>query len=474
MTEHPVIIQGGMGAGVSNWRLARAVSSSGQLGVVSGVALDSIVARRLQDGDPGGHMRLALDHFPVPRIAERIWTRYYIAGGKSASAPYRTLPMHSLKTCRELVELALASNYAEVWLARLGHENAVGINYLEKVQMPVLPSLYGAMLAGVDYVLMGAGIPIKVPGVLDTFANHQTATYPLNVVGARGEDVVLSFDPREYVEIELQPLKRPKFLAIISSNVLAATMLKRSNGRVDGFVIEGPTAGGHNAPPRGKLQVDEHGEAIYGERDQVDLAKIRELGAPFWLAGGYGSAAKLAEAIEQGAAGIQVGTAFAFCAESGLSHEYKHQLLQAAVAGEAKVVTDLLASPTNFPFKSAKLSGTVSDPAVYEARLRVCDLGYLREVYRRDDGTVGYRCAAEPVASYVAKGGVPEETVGRKCLCNGLMANIGLGQIRAGNHAEEGFVTAGNQLSAIADFLAHGASSYSASEVIAKLTGGSA
>jgi nitronate monooxygenase len=31
----PIIIQGGMGAGVSDWRLARAVSITGQLGVVT-------------------------------------------------------------------------------------------------------------------------------------------------------------------------------------------------------------------------------------------------------------------------------------------------------------------------------------------------------------------------------------------------------------------------------------------------------
>ncbi len=35
----PLVIQGGMGVGVSNWRLARAVSSLGQLGVVSGAGV---------------------------------------------------------------------------------------------------------------------------------------------------------------------------------------------------------------------------------------------------------------------------------------------------------------------------------------------------------------------------------------------------------------------------------------------------
>ena len=66
---NPVIIQGGMGAGVSNWRLAQAVSRLGQLGLVSGTALDPILARRLQDGDPGGHMRRGLDAFPFPAMA---------------------------------------------------------------------------------------------------------------------------------------------------------------------------------------------------------------------------------------------------------------------------------------------------------------------------------------------------------------------------------------------------------------------
>ena len=45
----PKIIQGGMGASVSNWSLAQAVSKLGQLGVVSGTALDEAIARRLQE-----------------------------------------------------------------------------------------------------------------------------------------------------------------------------------------------------------------------------------------------------------------------------------------------------------------------------------------------------------------------------------------------------------------------------------------
>src|SRR5208283_2526842 len=105
--KYPVIIQGGMGAGVSNWRLAQAVSRLGQLGVVSGTALDHILARRLQDGDPGGHMLRALEHFPQLAMAERIWEAYYIPGGKKEKQSYKTLPLHAKEMPRLCVELCI-------------------------------------------------------------------------------------------------------------------------------------------------------------------------------------------------------------------------------------------------------------------------------------------------------------------------------------------------------------------------------
>ena len=465
----PSIIQGGMGAGISDWRLARAVSSIGQLGVVSGTALDAILARRLQVGDPGGHMRRALDHFPVPAIADRVWQRHYVAGGKQANRPFAPLPMHAKDETPERLELLVVANFVEVYLAREGHGGRVGINYLEKIQLPHLPSLYGAMLADVDYVLMGAGIPVRIPGVLDRFVRHEAATYPLSVVGAQaGDDTTLSFDPRVTVSPDLPPLRRPNFLPIVASHVLALTLIKRANGAVNGFVVEGATAGGHNAPPRGKLRIDEAGEPIYGERDVVNLEKIRGLGLPFWLAGGYGDRRMLEAAQAVGAAGVQVGTAFAFCEESGLRADYKRALLHDVTAGKARVFTDPRASPTGFPFKVAQLAGTMSDAAVHEARSRVCDLGYLREAYRRDDATVGFRCASEPVGAYQTKGGGAEETVGRKCICNALIANIDLGQVR-GRSVEPGIVTSGDDLSGVTRFMSPGTTRYTAADVIAAI-----
>jgi len=473
MNSNPVIIQGGMGAGISNWRLAHAVSQLGQLGVVSGTALDQIFARRLQDGDMGGHMRRGLDHFPFPAMGERIWQSYYIEGGKPENGPYKTLPMQAKDTPRELTELCIVANFAEVYLAREGHENPVGINYLEKIQVPHLASIYGAMLAGVGYILMGAGVPMKIPGVLEQFIHHAPATYPMHVTGAQeGDDATMTFDPRKVMEADLPPLTRPKFFAIVSSNTLATTIVKRAAGKVDGFVIERPTAGGHNAPPRGKLQLDKAGEPVYGERDSVDLEKIRELGLPFWLAGGYGSPEKVREALALGAAGVQVGTAFAYCEESGLRDDYKQALLRKVISFDARVCTDPVASPTSFPFKVARLEGTISEDEVYLARRRICDLGFLREAYRTAEGTIDYRCAAEPVTQYIAKGGKLESTLGKKCLCNALLADIGHPQVRCGKYVEHGLVTSGDGLMGISRFFPANGTSYTAKDVLEKLMNG--
>jgi nitronate monooxygenase len=470
MMQFPKIIQGGMGVGVSNWRLANAVSKIGQLGVVSGTALDSLFVRRLASGDPEGDMRRGLDAFPFPEMAKRVWDEYFIPGGKPAGTPYPLSPMHQRRDLRNVVELCIVSNFVEVYLAREGHKNPVGINFLEKVQMPHLSSIYGAMLAGVGYVLMGAGIPLHIPGVLDAFAMQQPAEYKLSVIGAvPGQDTAMHFDPLDYVEGPLPVLDRPRFLSIVSSNTLATTMLRRASGRVDGFVVESPTAGGHNAPPRGKLQLNANGEPIYGERDMVDFAGMRALGVPFYLAGGYGNPEKVREALDQGAAGVQVGTAFAFTRESGLRPDLKGELLAQAVAGTGEVFTDPLASPTGYPFKVALIQGSYSDPVVTAARTRVCDLGYLREPYATPDGNIGYRCAAEPVANYLSKGGKIEETVGRKCLCNSLMANIGFEQTRKDGFVEPALVTIGDDLNTVAQFLAPGRTSYSAADVVASL-----
>jgi len=464
----PKIIQGGMGVAVSGWRLARAVSRLGQLGVVSGTALAVVLARRLQQGDPDGELRRALSHFPIPRLAAKFIDEYFIPGGKSPSTSFKMTPMPNVRPRADLEELTVVANFVEVFLAKAGHNGPVGINYLEKIQLPTLSSIYGAILAGVDYILVGAGIPRAIPGAIDLLCNGEAASLRLDVDGALpGEEFLSVFDPGPLWQGAAVPvLRRPQVLGIVASATLALTLAKKASGKVDGFVVEGPTAGGHNAPPRGAMQLTTGGEPVYGPRDIPELDKIRNIGLPFWLAGSYGRPGKLADAINLGAVGIQVGTAFAFCEESGILPEVRRQILGASRRQESRVFTDPQASPTGFPFKVAQVPGTISDPDLYAGRHRICDLGYLRRPYRKADGSLGYRCPAEPIANFIAKGGTIAETVGRKCVCNGLSATVGLAQSRPDVGLELPLVTAGDDLSCVEQFLKPGRDSFTAAEVI--------
>lgn len=471
--SHPMIIQGGMGVAVSSCQLAQVVSRLGQLGVVSGTALPGILARRLQFGDLDGKLRYAMQNFPIPEMARRVLDNYFVPGGKAPDAPLKPSPKPTIKHDPSFAELAVVASFVEVFLAKDGHNGLVGINLLEKIQIMTLVTIFGAMLAGVDYVLMGAGIPRTIPGVLDQFAKGEYADLKMDVEGAlSGEEFLSTFDPKSFCGGQVWHLKRPLFLGIVASATLAMTLARKSNGRVDGFVVEGETAGGHNAPPRGPMRLSAGGEPIYGPRDVPELDKIKALGLPFWMAGSYGQPEKLADALRLGAVGIQVGTAFAYSEESGLSPALKKQGIALVRAGKARVFTDPRASPAGFPFKVVQMKGTLSEDDLYKARKRICDLGYLRHLYRKPDGTLGYRCPSEPVEDFVKKGGDIKETVGRKCICNCLPANVGLGQIRPGNKEELALVTSGNDINQVARFLKPGRDSYSAKDVIEYLLAG--
>ena len=146
-------------------------------------------------------------------------------------------------------------------------------------------------------------------------------------------------------------------------------------------------------------------------------------------------------------------------------------MLRAVRDGSIEVFTHPQASPTGFPFKVVRMAGTVSEPEICAQRRRVCDLGYLRRTYRKPDGTLGYRCPGEPEALFVAKGGDIAETPGRKCVCNGLMSTIGLGQIQSGGYREPALLTAGDDVKGLSRFLSVGRNTYSAADVIRYLLG---
>lgn len=465
---HPILIQGGMGIAVSGWKLARAVSQLGELGIVSGTAINTVMVRRLQDGDPEGEVRRAIKAFPHPEIAQNILATYFIEGGRNRNTPYKRSPMFSIDPSMALNQLTVISSFVEVYLAKEGHSGVIGFNLLEKLHLPNMACLYGALLADVDYVVMGAGIPREIPGVLDRLSEHQPATLKIPVVGA-SEDAVMVFDPQKVIPgISQKKLRRPYFFPIVSSSVLAASLKKKSTGEVNGFIVEGPTAGGHNAPPRGPMKLNELGEPIYGQRDVVDLAEMKALELPFWIAGNAATPESLSNALDHGAAGIQIGTLFAFCDESGLDPKYKKIIIDRIRRGENPkdgwIFTDPVSSPTGFPFKAVRLNGSMSEQEVYQKRRRVCDLGYLRHSYQKADGNIGYRCMAEPIEDYQKKGGNIADTKGKKCLCNALMADIGMAQIQ-GWGEELPLLTAGDDLNYLSRLLID-RDHYSAKDVV--------
>ena len=508
------LIQGGMGVYVSNWRLAKAVATARPgvtAGTVSGTALDVVYVRLLQLGDPGGHARRALDAFDAKfgvTIGRRIYDRYFVDGGKAPDASFRSAPMQlvhaagggmaipmpangsatvSLELDDAIIELLIATGFAEVWLAKEGHAGRIFINFLNKIELPLLYTLYGAMLAGVDGVIVGAGNPDGLSAACSLLAQHRTVTRNLSVLYREaGEEFAVSFDPQQIADGKLaeRPLQRPAFLAIVSLEELVKALAASESQAPDGFIIENYTAGGHNANPVGPLKKDALGQPIYSEKDNADLAAIREVGIPFWLAGGYGSHEKLQEAIAAGAVGVQVGSAFALAEESGMKPEYRSAILNALRNGadDAELVRTTLFSPTGFSFKVVQIKDTLADDEVFASRRRICDIGLLQQrgLSKPDESgerTLFQRCPAGPVANYLDRRGLERNTEEKRCLCNGLLACVGLGQVKdvRGQLTEEpAIVTLGDHLDGARRLSRRGQMHYWARDVVDDILGYSA
>ena len=92
MSSYPLIIQGGMGIAVSSYHLAKAVSMAGQLGVVSGTAIDAVMAMRLHYGDILGNVRRSLNNFPVKEIGQQMIDKFYNTNNKIKQMCKFTMP----------------------------------------------------------------------------------------------------------------------------------------------------------------------------------------------------------------------------------------------------------------------------------------------------------------------------------------------------------------------------------------------
>ena len=470
----PEIIQGGMGVHVSGHRLARTVAMAGGLGVVSGTGLDGVYARMLQDGDRGA--RWAIEQFPDQAIAERCSPGTSGPDGRGGK-PYGNLHKWIIdpRTDRQraslgdLQELAVASAFAEVMRAKHHHDGVVGINVLRKIALPIPATIYGAMLAGVDVVLTGAGSPDEMPRLLDALARHEEGVLSVKVLrAAPGAEYATRFAPARVAGLPTgAPLRRPRFLAIVASVDLAAGLASHPpRAQMDSsWKVPRPEVTTPRRVDRGIRSTD----PSYGERDSVDLTAIAAIGLPFWLAGSYGSPEGLRGARDAGARGIQAGTVFALSRESGLTSELKSQVLAKVADRTLSVITDGSASPTGFPFKVHQLEGTLSDSAVRDARERRCDLGYLRQPVFQD-GELVYVCPAEPEPTLKSKGGRPQQATGRVCLCNALFASAGLAQRRHDGYLEAPIFTGGDDLDAVRRLSPQG-DGYSATAALSLIRG---
>jgi NAD(P)H-dependent flavin oxidoreductase YrpB (nitropropane dioxygenase family) len=462
----PLLLGGGMAVGISTPTLVKAFSTYeipclGRglcLGITSGTAAANLLARRLQHGDT--RVRLALDALAAlaPSLdseLDALHTAYFIPGGKAASQPYKPVRAFGLDAPRWLQLLTVAGNFTTVWECKQGHDKPVGINYLQKIELSQLPALYGAMLAGVDYVCVGAGNPAAFPGYLRGLARREPVEQAVHVARATKPHTI-RFDPQGFGGNELPELGEPRFIAIVSTCEQAEQLAGSEATRPFGFVFEGPSAGGHNAPPADYRRI--LGEPPkWGAKDELDLRRLAELREPFWLAGAYGNPEGLRRALEVGAAGVQCGTILALSNESGMSPALRLRVLERIWHKDLAVVTEPLMSPTGFPFKVVQLTGSLSEEAVRSSRERVacCDLGHLvtpvetkRRVTRPDGGIeevvdVQTLCPAEPVEAFTRKGGVMMRRKGTICLCNGLMSTAGYPGIRGG-YVEPPVVTAGD------------------------------
>lgn len=467
--KNPELILGGMGVGITNYKFVNEFLKAGErldkpvLGIVSGTALPVLMLDRLFRKEPDTIR--ALNAFPIPEIAKEILDEYLPEADKIASR--RKLPPKpevlvtgTDQIKRKMIKLVIVSAFVEVYLAKEGHSSPVGINLLEKIQLMHLPTILGAMLAGVNAVFVGAGIPNQIPEVLENFAKGQPASYKLYVES--NDKYTMTLDPMPYIPQGLK-MNLPLFFAIVSHHALAERLAKTV--KVDGFYVENWRAGGHNAPSRGK-EVYKNGEPKYGKRDIADIDRILKLGKLVYVAGG--ALEKLKEVKKLGINGIAFGTAGALCIGSGLREDLAKEIRKRIAAGTFKVKTDIIASPSGFPFKVGKLSGTLSHKKVYKERdkNRICNLGYLEKASKKEGVTdkpidvfvaeggnvkdiIVFRCPAEPVDVYVRKGGKKEDTVGKVCLCNGLCSTAGHTLKTSKGTEEPPIVTLGKDLRSV-------------------------
>ena len=419
----PELIQAGMGAYISSAHLANCTSRLGALGVVSGVGLRQIVITQIRQGDTDA-LEIA-STFPIRSYFDELLR--FVPGGEKAD---RAIPIDVTDPEKSRIprQLSAICAYIEVMRARRGHNGLVGINVMWKLAVTALPTIYGAMLAGVDALLCGAGVPMELPDILAKLRAGENLEYrPLTGTGTNAALEVEADGVADLLSAQSEPWMMPILSNFAFCTRLLDTWKTKYNTEPAAFILENHTAGGHNAPPRNHESFSE-ADDLTGYFD-----KVMKLGWPVYVAGAFpegGTAADLKFWQERGAAGIQVGSRFALCSDSGMRPDLRDRVIAANRDGSLAVGTDMRMSPTGYPMKFAALAGTLSDPEVKATQRHVCNLGYLvkSSVQILPDGKERetYVCPAMPADQFQKQGGGDgSEQEGKICLCNALLATAG-------------------------------------------------
>lgn len=329
------IIQGGMGVGVSLHPLASAVAREGGLGIVSSACLDRLVSKRT---------------------------------GKK----YNTY---------EAV-------YEEVSLARATGGFA-GINIMGALVRDYNDSVKGALDAGADAIISGAGLPLTLPAI--------------------------------------QPPKDTALIPIVSSARALELICKkweRLGYRPDAVVLEGPLAGGHLG-----FKID-HVDLESNKLENL-LPPVKDMARkygdfPVIVAGGIYTHDDIVKFLDMGADGVQMGTRFLATEESSASGEYKQAVINAEK--EDIIVTHDPGSPCGMPFRVIKQSAMYVS-ALKRLRPPKCDKGYV--LVKDKEGKFAI-CPAKESNDHCF------------CICNGLLSSAGYNRDK-----EEPLYTVGTNASRI-------------------------
>jgi nitronate monooxygenase len=448
----PKIIQGDLDAMVATWPIAKAVAATGQLGVVSGTLLPVITARRLQLGDSGGHLRRAFDEFTHGEVARRVWEDFFRPGGKTPEAPFEQPLQPHFEQGPALTELAVMAGFSEVFLAREGRHGPVAIHFSERAKLPLLPTLYGALLAQVDCVIVAGQDADVAVGIARLCAGNEAGVRVRLVDDPAESGPECCFNPQVLGNQAPATLPQPRVLLMGHSTAQLAAQVREAGVPVDGVILRQE---GGSEPP---------GEA--------ELAGLRALNLPFWLGGLPATADGLAGVLAAGGAGLLVSTPFHYCEESELAADWKAEVFRQSRQAPARLAVEFVSAPVGHEVPIAKVAGSALDEDEFARRERFCDVGFLRQLYRREDGSVGYRCPGETVACHHAKGGDPEAAAGQRCFCNGMLAALGLGQVRSGFGVERPLLPAGEDLKGLARFCPPNARGFSAADVVQQLLEG--